>query len=372
MKTFNTTAICIPSKHYMVDISERVAQIKKMVDAGKYFTINRARQYGKTTTLNELRKAMESDYTVASFSFEGITKANFETEQSFVKAFCRLFQEDPILYGVISDEIKARLNDYITRKEEKAQMNELFITLGEWCSKSDKPIVLLIDEVDSATNNQVFLDFLALLRDRYIKRDSMDIPTFQSVILAGVTDIKYIKSKIRDEDQHKVNSPWNIAADFNIDMSLSEDGIRGMLDEYESDHHTGMDTAQIAKQIRDYTNGYPFLVSRICQLIDERVGTWTVNGVETAVKMILAEKNTLFDSLSSKLDNMPEIRASLRCLLMEGARLVYNPDQSDITQLQMYGFVRVDNSLIVIDNRIFETRLYNLFLSDEEIRSNSF
>ena len=25
-------------------------------------------------------------------------------------------------------------------------------------------------------------------------------------------------------------------------MSLSEDGIRGMLDEYEADHHTGMDT----------------------------------------------------------------------------------------------------------------------------------
>lgn len=33
----------------MVDISDRVAEIKKMVDTGKYFTINRARQYGKTT-----------------------------------------------------------------------------------------------------------------------------------------------------------------------------------------------------------------------------------------------------------------------------------------------------------------------------------
>ena len=52
MKEFNTTAVCIPSKHYMVDITERVKEIKKMVDAGKYFTINRARQYGKTTTLN--------------------------------------------------------------------------------------------------------------------------------------------------------------------------------------------------------------------------------------------------------------------------------------------------------------------------------
>ena len=54
MKEFNTTAICIPSKHYMVDLTERVKEIKKLVDAGKYFTINRARQYGKTTTLAAL------------------------------------------------------------------------------------------------------------------------------------------------------------------------------------------------------------------------------------------------------------------------------------------------------------------------------
>lgn len=80
-----------------------------------------------------------------------------------------------------------------------------------------------------------------------------------------------LKSKIRDEDQHKVNSPWNIAADFDIDMSLSESGIQGMLDEYEEDHHTGMDTAQIAKQIRAYTSGYPYLVSRICEVIDQKL-----------------------------------------------------------------------------------------------------
>ena len=46
MKVFNTTAVCIPEKHYMVDLSERVNEIKKLVDDGKYFTINRARQYG--------------------------------------------------------------------------------------------------------------------------------------------------------------------------------------------------------------------------------------------------------------------------------------------------------------------------------------
>ena len=93
----------------------------------------------------------------------------------------------------------------------------------------------MIDEVDSASNNQVFLDFLGQLRDSYISRDTKGISTFQSVILAGVTDVKHLKAKIRPEDKHKENSPWNIASDFDVDMSLSKEGIQGMLEEYEED-----------------------------------------------------------------------------------------------------------------------------------------
>ena len=44
-RVFNTTGVCIPEKHYMVNINGRLQQIRELVDAGKYFTINRARQY---------------------------------------------------------------------------------------------------------------------------------------------------------------------------------------------------------------------------------------------------------------------------------------------------------------------------------------
>ena len=90
MKVFNTTAVCIPSKHYMVDLSERVSEIRKLVDAGKYFTINRARQYGKTTTLNALKKALVKDYLVLALDFQGIGAGAFENEGTFSQAFARL------------------------------------------------------------------------------------------------------------------------------------------------------------------------------------------------------------------------------------------------------------------------------------------
>lgn len=379
MKQFNTTGVCIPSKHYMVDLSERVQEIRRLVDEGKYFSINRARQYGKTTTLNALQQVLVNDYTVLNLSFERVSEANFSSEQSFVKAFCRLFKKNPALYQSIPEEIRAQFDEYISRKEDKAEMDELFLTLDGWCSIAEKPIVLFIDEVDSATNNQVFLDFLAGLRDGYISRETDGIETFQSVIFAGVTDVKHLRSKIRPDDEHKVNSPWNIAADFDIDMSLSESGIKGMLDEYETDHHTGMDTVAVAKSIREYTEGYPFLVSRICQLLDEEVSrenglrkAWTNSGIDEAVKLILEENNTLFQSLTKNLDYYPELKASIRSILMEGTRLTYNAQQDAIVRMEMYGLIRNDHNTVRISNRIFETMLYNLFLSDEELKQNVF
>lgn len=122
----------------------------------------------------------------------------------------------------------------------------------------------MIDEVDSATNNQVFWDFLAQLRNLYNSRKR--ISTFKSVILAGVYDVKNLKLKIRLETEHnKYNSPWNIAAEFDVRMSFSANDIEGMLNDYEKDHHTGMDVVSVAKTIYDYTAGYPFMVSYIQQ-----------------------------------------------------------------------------------------------------------
>lgn len=375
MKTFNTAAVCIPSKHYMVDLTERVNEIQKLIDLGKYFTINRSRQYGKTTTLAELRKHLQPQYEVVSLSFEGIGQAGFESEQSFVKAFCRLIKRECRVGLSIPDDVRIQIENFIDRKEDKATLDELFYTLSEWCRESEKKLVLFIDEVDSATNNQVFLDFLGLLRDGYISREVSDIPAFQSVILAGVTDVKHMKSKIRSDDEHKLNSPWNIAADFDIDMSLSADGIRGMLDEYEKDHHTGMDTDGMAAYIREYTSGYPYLVSRICQIIDEKFvpdpfptfyDAWTPYGVDEAVKVILQEDSTLFDSIMGKLVNMPELKEKLKSILMCGDKVAYLSDDDEMRLLRMYGFIVNNHNTVAVSNRIFEMRLYNYYIGDSK------
>ena len=69
MKEFNTTGICYPYKHYMVNIDSRIDEIEKAVAKGEYITINRGRQYGKTTTLYHLTNKLNDKYVVFSISF---------------------------------------------------------------------------------------------------------------------------------------------------------------------------------------------------------------------------------------------------------------------------------------------------------------
>ena len=54
-KCFNTSGACFSDILYMVDINSRADQIiQELISQQKYFTINCARQYGKTTILDAL------------------------------------------------------------------------------------------------------------------------------------------------------------------------------------------------------------------------------------------------------------------------------------------------------------------------------
>ena len=225
----------------------------------------------------------------------------------------------------------------------------------------------------------MFLDFLSLLRGYYITRAK--IPTFHSVILAGVYDIKNLKRKIRPEEEHKINSPWNIATDFLVDMSFSKKEITSMLQEYEKDYHTGMNMEEIVELLYDYTSGYPFLVSRLCKLMDEVVfGTkgfdtkeksWTKCGFLEAMKLLVMEKNTLFESLFQKLEIYPELNEIIETVLFTGKSISYNIHNTIIEMATIFGFIKNRNGVVEIANRIFEICLYNFYLSTSQLQNKA-
>ena len=358
MKEFNTTGLCNPNKHYMVDISNKLDDIKKLVEKEKYFIINRPRQYGKTTTLLALENNLKDKYLVISISFEGIGNVVFSTEREFCRKFIELIEINLEYYN---ENLNKKLLDLSKNIDDFVSLSR---TISSFIKEIDKEVILIIDEVDKSSDNQIFLDFLGMLRNKYLDREKGRGVTFKSVILAGVYDIKNLKLKLRPDEERKYNSPWNIAFPFNVDMSLHKDGIKNMLDEYALDKKLSFNTSKVAEFIYFYTSGYPFLVSRICQIIDENLGaSWTEENMIMAVKLLLDENNTLFDDLVKNIENNKELREYMFNLIMNGSGNRFNLLNPIINLGVMFGYFKNENNTVVISNRIFSQVLYNYFSS---------
>jgi len=365
-KKFNITGSCNPERHYMVDSKMRFKAVEDLIDAGEYFTINRARQFGKTTMLYMIWRRLSVRYIVVPLSFEGLGDSPFASENAFVKTFSKL-----MAVYLTPLKLDAKLMA-IWQKCKAKSMDELALLITEFCRKAPKPVVVTIDEVDKSSDNQLFLNFLGMLRNRYLERDlqGMDY-TFHSIILAGVYDVKNLKIKLRPEAEKKYNSPWNIAADFNIDMTFHPEEVAQMLTDYEADEHTGMDIRAVSEEIYKYTTGYPFLVSKLCKVIDEQIDKdWTISGVQTATKQTILEKNTLFTSLTKNLENYPELKQFIFAISVNGEEVTYDVNNPVMDFATMFSIIRFDERRKVrIHNIIFEEVLNNYFIAEQTINN---
>ena len=327
-KKFNITGTCIPDKHYMVDTSNKIEKILKLIDNEEYFIINRPRQYGKTTTLYLLEKKLNNieEYLPIRISFESIDAESYGEAKKFLRSMMRQVR------NYFRFSFNKSVYEFIKKIENKINtMNEFSDFITDLVEFTEKKVVLIIDEVDKSSNNQLFLDFLGMLRSKYLLRNEGKDYTFHSIILAGVHDVKTLKLKIRPDEEHKYNSPWNIASDFDVDMSFSREEIITMLDDYTKSKGVNLDKDYFSERLYFYTSGYPFLVSKLCKIIDEKIMpqnqlTWKKEYVDMAIKELLKESNTNFDSLIKNIENNTDLRELVKKIILDGYEISYNKD----------------------------------------------
>ena len=362
-KRFNVTGTCFPQKHYMADISAKFKIVSEMIEYGDYFAINRPRQYGKTTMLQTITQALmqSKEWLVFNISFEGIDSATGAEAGSFCQAFLEFLAKR------MRDQEETELVAFLEKKSKEVKtLKELSNCITELVKKANRKTVLLIDEVDKSSNNQLFLDFLGILRDKYLNRDAPSDFTFHSVVLAGLHDVKSLKAKIRPDSESKYNSPWNIAADFKVAMELQPNEIVPMLADYAQERDVKMDFPAIAEALFYYTSGYPFLVSALCKVTDEDIlpykseRTWTVFDIETAAdKLIKSEiSNTNFDTLIKNFENNPELYDLIYRLVIENEIIPYSIHAPLIHFALQHGIVRNGQGL-TIHNRIYREIIVN-------------
>ncbi len=360
-REFNDTGLCVPHMHYMADRSVKLKELVRLAERGKYFTLNRPRQYGKTTFLYLLEKELEKkDYLVINLSFEGIGDRVFTREEFFVPGFLRLLQEN---IASTYKEVTLFLHE---QENISKSIQDLSSVITQLVSQVGKKVVLQIDEVDKSSNNQLFINFLGMLRSKYLARNAGKGATFHSVILAGVHDVKTLKLKLRPEDEQKYNSPWNIAVGLKVDFNLDVEEITGLLHDFLSENSIDLDVGSMAQKLYYLTSGHPFLVSRLCKIIDEEIhpgNTWTAKTIDTALGILLQEENTNFKSLIKNLENNKELYDLVRQIVLEGEHVEYNKDNPIIELGSIYGYFTDPNGRLKIHNRVYEQRIYNYMTS---------
>ena len=379
MKRFNVTGLCIPEKHYMCDVSTKFARCKQLVEDGFYYAINFPRQYGKTTMQVLLEREFEKrdDYLVISTSFEGIGDIPFESEETLAPMVLKVFAK---AFRITDRELANQLRK---SSEQIKNFNDLSEFISDWILELDKKVFLIVDEIDKASNNQVFVSFLAILRDKYLLALHNKDITFHSVVLLGVHDVKTLKLKLRPNEEQKLNSPWNISKNLNIDFHFSAQEIQPMIADYANEHGFDMDTAIIAERLYYYTSGKPFLVSQMCEVLAEQLmkdgeRPWTVADVDAAYKFLidLGYTNTNFDDMYKNLENNEDLRNLVKRIAIDGETIQFDVGNTTISKGKTFGIITQNESgKSDISNKIYEFRILNYLLSRQLLdnkRSDSY
>ena len=163
-KDFNTEGPVNPAKHYCIPPLERVGlvEILRLVQREKYFVLHAPRQTGKTSILQALAEELSSsgEYSCVCANFEVGQAARADVGRAMRALLNQLGRR---ARRMLRDNfVKTVLADLITECGPDSVPNEM-LTL--WSERNDKPLVLLIDEIDSLQGDSLISVLRQLGRD---------------------------------------------------------------------------------------------------------------------------------------------------------------------------------------------------------------
>ena len=137
-KEFNTAVTCDPNKHYMVDTTNKMKVFERLINNGNYFTITRARQFGKSTSLKWIYNHLNDRYLVVMLSFEDTEESDWESSASFYNFFCR-YMSKAFKSGKIQNENNVKFwSDAQT--VEKPGIKDLSDKITDFCKSESKKL----------------------------------------------------------------------------------------------------------------------------------------------------------------------------------------------------------------------------------------
>ena len=302
MRFFNTAGPVKPERHYCIPPLKRLNlnEVLALVRDEKYFVLHAPRQTGKTSALLALRDLLnaEANYRCVYVNVEAGQAGREDVEQvtrtilGGLASRARLTLDDEFLDEVWFD---------ILIKYGHAALGE---ALMRWSQASPKPIVLLIDEIDTLVGDSL-LSVLRQLRAGYDLRPE-GFP--QSVVLCGVRDVR--DYRIHSSSANAIiagGSAFNIKAQSLRMGDFSRDEVFALLGQHTEE--TGqVFTAEALETVWTQTQGQPWLVNALADETCFRDGNVeakrrpiTADDIREAQEQLILRRETHLDQLADKL-----------------------------------------------------------------------
>jgi hypothetical protein len=356
-KFFNTTGFCKPSMHYMVNpFRGLLDDVYKLIESEQYFVIHAPRQTGKTTFLHSLAHQINSEgkYIASVVSLESAGYQSI-TVESANKVFMSSVSQLAKIF-LSGSELPPKPMAF------EANDNSFQTYLTEWSSNQPKPIVLLIDEVDSLYDD-VLVSTLRQLRNGFQTRPK-GFP--QSVALVGLRDIREYRTKARaDNPSIGAGSPFNIKTESFFLKVFTKDEVLFLMQQHTDE--TGQTfSSEVADKIYHYSGGQPWLTNALLNEIirnllkDDYSQEITLEHVQIVKESLIAKRQTHLDSLADKLRE-PRVRSIVMTIISGEAPLL--DDWNDNLRYCLdLGIVKAENGSVDFANPIYReiiTRVLN-------------
>ena len=336
-KFFNTAGLCFPKRHYMVDPLRRLPGVEALVEKELYFSIHAPRQTGKTTYLyalaDKLNRKGKHIALVVSFERAGLPNISLDRANE----------------TLIDSVFNAAIRQLPVGERPVDPTGERFLELKNylelWSRSQEKPIVLLVDEID-ASLDRVLVSVLRQLRDGYQGRPK-HFPA--AVALVGLRDVRDYRADIRSKsDTLGTASPFNIKSDSLFLPNFSDEEVFDLLEKHTE--ATGQEfPIEVKREIVRLTGGQPWLTNALANQIvsrilgDDHSRKITLEVLVQARRDLILRRDTHLDSLVDKL-RQGRVKRIVQAII-NGESMMFDILDDDIAYVRDLGIVSPSSPL---------------------------
>ena len=343
MRYFNTSGPVVAQDHYHIPPLDRVnlPELLQLIDRKRYFVLHAPRQSGKTSALLALQNLLNAEGAYRC------VYVNVEAGQAMREDVERATR---VILGQMALRAQGALGDDFLATAWSGIANEfregaLGAALTRWAQADPRPLVLLIDEIDSLVGDSL----LAVLRQLRAGYDMRPGSFPQSIILCGVRDVRdYRIFSSSAQTMVTGGSAFNIKAESLRLGDFSPDEVHALLRQHTDE--TGQPfTADALEAVWTQTRGQPWLVNALAyeacfrgDLAEDRSRAVTEADVLDAREVLILRRDTHLDQLTDKLKE-GRVRRVIEPLLVGGDGFESTAD--DIEYVQDLGLIARDSPL---------------------------